>query len=157
MPINNRCWATATIAAAALFAATGVRANPAHPPDDHALFHGAGLGAVDTVPAPGSKGRGSAAFAALDLRGTWAQRSHIDAARLAGNATAPGSWVLTIDDMLDVGSTAFDLDADRAAEEPTVSASPLALATAVPEPDTYALLLAGLAAVGFMARRRQRR
>jgi hypothetical protein len=157
MPINNRCCVAVTIAVAALCSATGALANPAYPPDDHAPFHGGGLGAVDTVAAvPDGKGRSSAAFAGLDLRSTWALRSNLDAAELAGNATASGGWALTSDDLLDGGSNAFDLDdAVQTAEHHTVSASQSALA--VPEPDTTVLLLAGLAAVGFMVRRQQQR
>ena len=37
-----------------------------------------------------------------------------------------------------------------------ISVTPQANVTAVPEPETYAMLLAGLGAVGFMSRRRQR-
>lgn len=136
MPFNNRCLLASTIAVAALFAATGVRANPAHPPDDHALFHGAGFGVLSAAPTPGSKGS-SAAFAALDLHIPWAQRSRTD-------------------DAPDMGSAVFDLDAIQADEVLTVGADQSSPVTAVPEPDTYALLLAGLAAVGFMARRQPR-
>jgi hypothetical protein len=37
----------------------------------------------------------------------------------------------------------------------TFGAQDFALAAAVPEPQTYAMLLAGLGAVGFIARRRK--
>lgn len=155
MPINNRCVLASTIAVVALFAATGVRANPAHQLEHHALLHGAGFGVLSAVPTPRSKGS-SAVFAALDLHGPWAQRSRVDADSLAGKLTTPSSLALSIDDARDVGSTAFDLDAVQVEKGPTVSVNQSSLVTAVPEPDTYALLLAGLAAVGFMARRQPR-
>ncbi len=57
------------------------------------------------------------------------------------------------------GTFAFDLVYGECCGAPAVLATslPLQAAPAVPEPETYAMLLAGLGLMGFVARRRKQR
>jgi hypothetical protein len=90
------------------------------------------------------------------------------------SALALAVWDIATDGALDFGAGTFRVQADSLTAQALVwyaagntSLSPYLVAltndgiqdlvTAVPEPSTYALLLAGLAGIGFVARRRQPR
>lgn len=236
MKYSNRRLIASAIAAAALFATAGARADLVYLPAENSQFQGSGLGSVNTVltlSSPGSSsvetgavvadGAGVAlqgdalggasqfglpTLGALNITDTSALRIILNATEPAGNSITVGQLGLTFYDALNTDSITFTLaapvvlastltgignagfvfglDAAQAAAASTfIAASSTAfsafrvglaasmsdatggpdtffiasgepLVSAIPEPKTYALMLAGLGAIGFIARRRMR-
>lgn len=235
MKITKQRAAMSALAAAATLAAFGAQASLVYLAEETALFHGTGLGAVNTVLTLQKQGNNTtesgsviangAGFSTTGDAGTGASQSSLRTLgslgvtdtsdlRIVFNATEPGgnsitvsSLSLTFYDALNTAAAVFNLvapvtfeatntgigksgfvfglDAAQAALAATfIGGSSTSFAdfriglgstltnvaggpetfyavnaggvtTPVPEPETYALLLAGLGVVGFVARRRR--
>ncbi len=73
----------------------------------------------------------------------------------AANNTNQHDWLLFSTSFVATGTTKLSFRATGTADSYGSSLDNISVTSAVPEPQTYAMLLAGLCALGFMARRRQ--
>jgi len=96
---------------------------------------------------------------AVDTNGlTWSFGSASGIAAALPATTGDHSWAQFSTLVQATGSnTVLSFAAAGTSDGYGTSLDKVSLTTAVPEPETYALMLAGLAAVGFMARRRAKR
>jgi len=73
-----------------------------------------------------------------------------------GNGGASHDWKQLSVDFTASGATTLYFRASGRSDQLGTSLDQISITSAVPEPQSYALMLGGIAAIGFMARRRQR-